>query len=744
MAGICDVCKALGFFQESAAGNACLRSGLKLLGRKTKKWHVTMKDLCLSAEAGCRCCTLVCEGFKEGTRKDFDIEAEGDALAKVDISFEARYYYDTYKVESFDLIFEATDQSPDDEGSCFGSSFPVSLCFVPAMMSPEVTTHYLVPPIEKSAKALERALPYQNGGIWPGDSTRSGASWELARSWLTKCLSEHSECPGDPALQTWRPARLLHIRNNNPLSVRLVTEDESSESTTYFSLSHCWGKSQVLRLLQGNMEQFKQAIPVDQLSKTYRECMEFVGSTEVPYIWIDSLCIIQDSKKDTFEQFPLMSKIYGCAICNITANNSVDDSGGLFRGRDAHSIMPLYLAISLLEPFVNRPKDSNYIDMAKNLFKKGMKSVLPTIGVWVLLDDDLWRKEIINAPLSERAWVFQEYLLAKRTIHFGADQLFFECGRDKYCESYPNGLPPRLKYHADFFTHSRRMKQPLVIYEWEGKPETPLGAFWNWGQMILTYTSLKLTDPWDKLWAICGVAQEYQKITKSRYVAGMWEDTLLSQLLWRADYFVKRPRKYRAPTWSWASVDGAIQPSSSEELMVATWSGWEKIKDDEETLSTTTVLANIVKVSISLEVDQIETGPVKGGFLRMRGRLVPVSLRHNCDDDHNPGVLELAMSGERWGILYIDIDPREDSLEGPFFCVPLSSEGSEKCSGLLLRATGGARGQFERFGILEGQEGGTQYFCDEQGRVESDSIGGEFYREKTCEGGFYKYEFDIV
>ena len=739
MVVICDVCKALGIFQEPAAGTVPPESNSKPSKRRIKKSHATMKDLHLSAVAGCKFCTRIWAGFKEETCKYFDIEAEEDTLAEVSIDFQARHEYDQNGLEGFILTLGATYQLPGSDGSYHGRYFSVRLYFAPAMISPEGVSRFEKSPAKDFDEALERvkqALPYQNVGIWPEDSTRSESSWRLARTWLTKCLLEHSECPPDLALQAWHPTRLLHIKDNNPLSIHLVTGDKIPKLAKYFTLSHCWGKNQIIRLLQNNIEQFKQTVPVNQLSTTFRECMEFASSTEIQYVWIDSLCIIQDSGTDKQEQFPLMSKVYPCAICNIAANNSSDGSGGLFRPREVCSVMPLYLAIDDMESLVNRPKKS-----VKSFFKKSFKPFSSTtMGFYVLIGNgELWRTEILGAPLSKRAWVFQEYLLARRTIHFGANQLFFECCRDKYCETYASGLPPQLMYRADFATHNKRMKQPLVLYEFEEKSH-PLGAFFNWGQMVCTYTSLELTVPSDKLPAISGVAQEYQKVTKSRYIAGMWEDTLLSQLLWRATYFVKRPDEYRAPTWSWASVDGEVDADTFGELTMATWSGREEI---HETLSTT-VLANIVEAYVSLEDDRIETGRVKSGFLRIRGRLIPVSFNPGCDDDHNPGILNFSMPGEDWGLIYVDVDPRNDSLDGHFFCVPLSREGPGTCKCVLLHATGKARGQFERFGIFEGHEGSTRYFCEEQGRVESTPLEEEFYLEKIRDGDFYAYEFDIV
>ena len=193
-----------------------------------------------------------------------------------------------------------------------------------------------------------------------------------------------------------------------------------------------------------------------------------------------------------------MNKVYPCAICNIAANDSGDDSGGLFRRREVCSIMPLYLATDDIESLVNRPTKSGSTDIVKSFSKRLVKPFLPTtIKSYILVGNgEFWSAEILNAPLSKRVWVFLEYLLARRTIHFRPNQLFFECCRDKYCETYASGLPPRLMYMTDFFTHNKRMKQPSIIYEFEGEPHL-LGAFFNWGRMICTYTSLALTVPSD-------------------------------------------------------------------------------------------------------------------------------------------------------------------------------------------------------------------------------------------------------
>ena len=755
MAVICDVCEALGVFQESPHGAGAGPGPPK---QSVKKQHATMRDLHLSAENGCVFCHCVWAKFKgqswcDEQDREFELEAGDEILAEINIDLQAQHGNDLNGLEGLTLIFSATDGSPDNDGRYYGRYRHARLELLPAVISPEERSRLTVSRVKNFGSALDivkQALPYQSAGIWPGDSTGTESSWKQARTWLTTCLSEHSECFPDPELQTWHPTRLLHIRNSDPLSVHLVIGDEIPKHAKYFTLSHCWGDIKMFKLLESNIEELKEAVPIDKLPRTFQECIEFVSSTDFRYVWIDSVCIVQDSETDMRAQFPLMSRVYPGAICNIAANASSDGSGGLFRRRDARSIMPLYLAVEGREPLIDRltkpASTSNVKRTLKSLFKRRVNNFKPKTvptGLYMLIGDDtFWAREIVNGPLSKRAWVFQEYLLARRTLHFGADQLLFECCRSKYCEGCPIGLPPRLMYHADYFTHNKRMKQPFVVYEFERK-EHMFGALSNWSQIIAGYNSLALKDPSDKLPAISGVAQEFQKAIKSRYFAGMWEDCLLSQLLWRVIYFAKRPDEYRAPTWSWASVDGLINTDMLGELAVATWSGRKETQES----SSTTVFAEIVGIHIFLEDDRIETGRIKDGLLRMRGRLIPVSFTLiSGDEDHNPGVLKFAMedpranTDESLGLLYIDDAPTAP-LEGDFFCVPLVRQTLDSCKGMLLRATDSARGRFERIGTFEGGSRSVRYFCEERGK--EDCVEEKFYINKTG-GEFYTYEFDIV
>jgi hypothetical protein len=92
------------------------------------------------------------------------------------------------------------------------------------------------------------------------------------------------------------------------------------------------------------------------------------------------------------------------------------------------------------------------------------------------------------------------------------------------------------------------------------------GYLSRWIGLIRQYSSATLTKAEDKLVAISGLAKEMQAILdigtdlKFTYLAGLWSPYLIQQLLWRRkEHYLVRPSQYRAPSWSWASVDGVAE-----------------------------------------------------------------------------------------------------------------------------------------------------------------------------------------
>lgn len=89
-----------------------------------------------------------------------------------------------------------------------------------------------------------------------------------------------------------RPKRLLDLQGG----IKLVDSSET-EGAAYIILSHCWGKAYLIRLLKSNEGQFRKG-DITGLPKTFREAIQVTRDLGYRYIWIDSLCIIQDSEED--------------------------------------------------------------------------------------------------------------------------------------------------------------------------------------------------------------------------------------------------------------------------------------------------------------------------------------------------------------------------------------------------------------------------------------------------------------
>jgi hypothetical protein len=208
-----------------------------------------------------------------------------------------------------------------------------------------------------------------------------------------------------------------------------------------------------------------------------------------------------------------MAKVYGNAVVNIAATNAKDGSEGLFVVRN-----------------VNRAT-RRYLETGKG-------------RIYEMMDTRMSEKWLYGTPLSSRAWAFQERYLAQRTLHFTGERIFAECNHHMACEAWPDGLPNQ--FGSEMFTFPRQY------------------AHDSWSQVVARYSEAELTYPKDKLVALSGVAHKFQKAFQDQYVAGLWRKELIRQLCWRVDHrnINKRTQtleiEYRAPSWSWASVDDPI------------------------------------------------------------------------------------------------------------------------------------------------------------------------------------------
>ncbi|KAF7946639.1 hypothetical protein EAE96_009632 [Botrytis aclada] len=230
----------------------------------------------------------------------------------------------------------------------------------------------------------------------------------LARAWLGGCCSSHSACRQQEEA-SGPPTRLIKI---DCQEIRLCISDNESCSK-YATLSHCWGKAEVLRLQKDNLQAFLKKISYDKLCKTFRDAIDIARALGFSWIWIDSLCIIQGDSEDWSKEASRMSTVYGLSSLNIAATAAPDGTIGCLFARDLR-VIELHKA----EVKINHQKQISKI-----------------------VDLDLYGHSITNAALARRAWAVQERILAPRTLHFTESQLFWECRTKQACETFADTLP---------------------------------------------------------------------------------------------------------------------------------------------------------------------------------------------------------------------------------------------------------------------------------------------------------------
>jgi Heterokaryon incompatibility protein (HET) len=433
--------------------------------------------------------------------------------------------------------------------------------------------------------------------------------------------------------------------------------------------------------MSSNLPILMESIPIEQLSKVFQDAIDLTRRIGIEYIWIDSLCIVQDSNDDWTRESDMMGKVYQHSWVNISATGFKNGSAGLFIRRSPSLLRPVKFNLSVRDTSRTEPC----------ALSKGRYYCL----------EDFWDASVTAAPLMQRAWVFQERVLAPRVLHFGERQMFWECRELEASEVFPVGIPKQFK---------KRFKSVFSATEDIPEEHGDVAALEIWGKMVADYNRKALTRSSDKLIAISGLAKVMQNLLKDELVAGLWKRHILQQLLWStrnlpSDATRQRPTEYQAPSWSWASLNVAIQflPVYDANPLVA------------------------IKDIVFEHGCEVETGPATQGSISIRGRLTRPSFT-GLDEklgvrSWDGGEIELTMrSVSSEPPLVLKVLPHPDLLEYdprwkdhwkdgfPFF-PPITAFGSREfwllpiCEfrhwffGLILKHTG-VKGQYRRLGIF--------------------------------------------
>lgn len=232
-------------------------------------------------------------------------------------------------------------------------------------------------------------------------NTGSRECLAFASHWLKKCVECHTDCDRPRSGVNWKPSRLVYVGTQESDSLRLCEGATITAGVRYTTLSHCWGDTlQRKTLTQHNIGAWKRAIPDDELTQTFRDAVKVTQYLGVQYIWIDSLCIIQDSNADWLHEASIMSDVYKYSYCTIAATAATNDNSGCFRDRDPLAHLPV--RFSFTDITTSLPNQNQVTGMT------GKENSHILEGPYDLQWARTWSYEMEWAPLHLRAWVVQE------------------------------------------------------------------------------------------------------------------------------------------------------------------------------------------------------------------------------------------------------------------------------------------------------------------------------------------------
>lgn len=430
---------------------------------------------------------------------------------------------------------------------------------------------------------------------------RSALALALYKQWLTACRDEHTDCKYEDA--DGYPKRLVDI--SNPSSIRVV--ETGYQRHQYCALSYCWGGREPLMLLRRNEAELSAGIGTDSLPACFLDAVHVARGLGMEYIWIDALNILQYDKEDWEGESARMAGIYADAAFVIIAANS----------RNPY------------ECFLDRVEHEN------QWFSWEVPEMRLSIHIRLLFDHNA--NAAILFPISERAWTYQERLMARRCLVFTDFETTWECQRGCKCECSGD--------HAELTQADENASRPQMIPSRAversngglGNFSTDDHAFRYWIEASVIYSTLRMTNPNDKLPAMAGIASIIARATGDTYLAGLWPKHLIKFLLWRRlTYSGEVFERFIAPTWSWASLPGTIRY-------------FPVLLEDRDYLATYS--ADVLEAKCELTGTN-PFGAVRYGHVLLRGRCTPavVSVSAGAVDVVQPK-LTLDATGEDFDLV---------------------------------------------------------------------------------------------
>ncbi|KAI0146112.1 hypothetical protein GGR57DRAFT_506630 [Xylariaceae sp. FL1272] len=361
------------------------------------------------------------------------------------------------------------------------------------------------------------------------------AHFDIMRQWLRLCdnKDKHPSCHShNRGSKGNMPTRVLDVGLDGDDMIRLY-EPSADEGEEYIALSHPWGHGPHLITDKGNLEQFKSCgIKMSILPGTFRDAVITTRALGKPYLWIDSLCIVQGPGGDFQAQAGRMETVFSSAYCVLAATRAHNQVDGFLQPR----------------------RERDYVALRT-------RNNAGTFHVCENIDD--FNGDVLEGHLNRRGWVLQEHALARRTIFFAGNQTYFECGDGVRCETLTKVTNNLAAFLGDpSFPH-------IIMSATQGEK---IVRFQN---LYKTYSGLGFTNDEDRAVAMSGIQSRLLRAFGTHGGYGIFDEVqkdtsggglLRRSLLWHCPdnkeltriSFTRDPRLSGVPSWSWMAYNGSI------------------------------------------------------------------------------------------------------------------------------------------------------------------------------------------
>ncbi|KAF3043643.1 hypothetical protein E8E12_003320 [Didymella heteroderae] len=342
------------------------------------------------------------------------------------------------------------------------------------------------------------------------------------KSWLNNCESQHTDegCNRHREEASIERIPLLLIDVQNDCLV------QGHFSDRFFALSYVWGASRQFLTLQHNYPGLlkKGSLSTQPITQTIRDSMTLVRNLGEQYLWVDTMCIIQDDVNNKATAIAQMSAIYSCAVATVLCFSGSSADAGL------QGIPP-----------TTRNASAIYVAPGLSVIKRPSLKLDPTETEYTY---------------RTRAWTFQEQLLSNRSIIFLDEQVYFQCKKELLSEySYDDNFADRTYLQTSLESvrlASERNKR-------RNKPYSPIEEFRWYEEFVPEYTAKQMGYPADIIHAFTGVQTQLGEIFGWTFAEGLPVQLFDVALLWTPiDTVVRRVTEPPHPSWSWSGWVGRV------------------------------------------------------------------------------------------------------------------------------------------------------------------------------------------